>query len=277
MSDQAAAASPAPAAGDGGESPQEQASGGNPFAGVLEAVPHGREAVEAALKDVEGKITQRFEAAADFRKQWEPYAAIDGLQDVSPEQMPGVMALHQLFQDPSKAAEIVSDPEAFGAVWEALGESLGYFDEEQPGAGAPEAQTTADEPPEWAQGLLDRLDQIEARDQERTESETATQAEARVNAEMQALVDEHTLDDAAKTAVLKLAHGYAVAGHEDAIAKGFADFQEIRAASERGVITEKGEQPAPAVTPASADTSPTSPNSFRDAREIAERRLAAAP
>jgi hypothetical protein len=272
MSDQASGAQPA-GAGDGAHSQENGGGlGESPFASVLEAVPNGREAVEAALKKVEGGITQRFMEAADFRKQWEPYAEM-GLSETPAEQVQQALAFSQLLQDPATAKELVADPQGFESWWEAIGESMGYFAPGEDAAAAGDQQQAADEPPAWAQSLIDKVNALEQDTQQRTERETTQQAEARVKAEMDALVEEHTLDDDQRTAVLQLAHGYAMAGHEDAIARGFADFQKIRGAAERGVIEDKSRQPAPATTPANADTQAPNPKSFRDARDMATRRL----
>src|SRR3954451_10481410 len=90
------AAQPPAEGGDGAQGAQEN---GSPFAAVLEAVPQGREAVEAALKKVEGGITQRFQEAADFRKQWEPYADL-GLSEMPAAQLRETIGLGRLLSDP---------------------------------------------------------------------------------------------------------------------------------------------------------------------------------
>jgi hypothetical protein len=81
-------------AGDGGDG----ASGPIPWdlSSVSEELrPH----VEAALKGVEGGVTKRFQEHADFRKQWEPYAGVEGLSEISPEDMARLVAFHQTASD----------------------------------------------------------------------------------------------------------------------------------------------------------------------------------
>lgn len=283
MSEVTAGAQPTTTATSGGDGSGDGggvSENASPFAAVLDAVPQGQEAVEAALKKVEGSVTQRFQEAADFRKQWEPFSEL-GLADMPVEKVGQALTLSQLLEDPTQVKELVGDPEAFEAWWSALGDQMGFFEEEPGNAGGEQPQAEA-EIPAWAQQLVDSVGELkqgyDAIQQERQESvqrETAQQAEQRVTEEIQQIVTEHSLDDEDKQAVLELAHGYAQAGHEDAIARGFQRFQQIRGKSEGDLVRRKTDQPETPETGGQAATAPTAPRSFRDAKQRAAERLAA--
>lgn len=246
---------------------------GNPFGPVLEAVPNGREAVEAALKKIEGSITQRFQEAADFRKQWEPFAEL-GLSDMGVEPVQQLMAFGQMLQDPAKAAELVSDPEGFESWWEQIGDTLGFFEDgEKPGAETPAGQ---EETPAWAQQLIEQNQQLTQRLDTIEGSSEQEKANAALEAAITGLKNEHKLDDDQVKHVLRLAHPYAAAGDEDAIAKGLADYQAIRGGAQGDLVDRKLERETAAVERGGQiDNTPPEIKSFGDATTAARQRLAA--
>lgn len=257
--------------GDGAQA-ADHGNGESPFAAVLEAATNDRDAVAAALKSTEASVTQRFQEAAEFRRQWEPFASL-GLGEIGPDGVGEAMGLRQLFADPSKAADMVADKDRFIATWEQIGEALGYFDEEPNGQAAGTAPT-GDEAPPWAAGLISRLDAIEQRDQTREAEAVQSQADQQVRDQLDALKTEHGEFD--ETRVLQLSQGYALAGHQDAIAKGFADLQTILGGAEQGLVTRKANAPAPANDGGQPVVTAEAPKDFKEARDIAARRLAAA-
>lgn len=248
--------------------------GGTPFGPVLDAVPNGREAVEAALKEIQGKVTQSFQKAADFRKQWEPFAEL-GVGELGVEGMQELLAFGQMLQSPEAAAQLVQDKESFESWWEQIGDTLGFFEgDETPadeaGAAAPE------ETPAWAQQLIEQNQQLTQRLDTIEGSSEAEKAQATLDAQITSMKAEHQLDDEAMQHVLRLAHPYAAAGHEDALARGLADFRAIRGGAQGDLVDEKlGQETAPAERGGQADATPPEVKSFGDATTAARQRLAA--
>src|SRR4051812_42386476 len=118
MSD--AGAAPAAGAQPGAEGADGQGQAGAPdnpnglypdLSGVPESV---RAQVESLLKEYDGNVTRKFQEAAEYRKQWEPYGEL-GITDVDPTELSDLMAFR----------EIASDPEAFKEWHQAIGEQLG--------------------------------------------------------------------------------------------------------------------------------------------------------
>lgn len=257
------------AAGGDGAQATDPAAGGSPFAAVLEAAGDNREAVAEALKSVEPKITKRFTEAAEFRKQWEPFGPLN-LAEIGPEGVAQALGLAQLFADPAKADSLITDRDAFEQTWEAVGASLGYFDDE-PGGQSAEAAGEG-EPPAWAKPLFDDLATRQERDQQQAQERIDREAEEKVQAQLDEIRDKPGFDE---PRVLQLAQVHALQGEDNAILKGWEDLQAILGGAERGLVERKENQPPPAQQPAQPDLTPEKAKNYRDAREIAARRFAA--
>lgn len=277
-----AAQPPAPSGGGDGAS---GAQDGSPFAAVLEAVPQGREAVEAALKKVEGGITQRFQEAADFRKQWEPYADM-GLSEVPAEQLQEQVALGRLFADPASINPEQINSEALSAAWERIGDHFGFFEDGEPAGGQPAQQQGQGLDPavqqvidglkqqvtDLQQSLEPVLNGYQSQEQERR----VQAADEAISTALDKLESEHP-GAVNRELVNALAYPYADQGAEKAIELAFRDSQQFTGAIERGMVENKTGQPAPAAGEARPDTTPPTIATFEDAKKAARQRLAALP
>lgn len=257
--------------GAGGDGAQAPDLGGDPFAKVLEVAVNDRDAVAAALKDAQGLITKRFQEAADFRKEWEPFGQLN-LAEVGPDNVAQALSLAQLFANPAQAAELVADPARFEETWEAIGESMGFLEPAEGGSQQAAATTGDEEPPAWAKDLIAKVEQFDQSEQARQQEAVQRAADERVREQLDALRDEDGFDE---PRVLQLAQVYALQGDQDAIAKGWADLQAILGGAERGLVEEKEQQPSPAEPGGQALTVPVKPKTYKEAREIIERRAAA--
>jgi hypothetical protein len=190
----------------------------------LSAVPEDvRDLVTPLLKQFEGNVTRKFQEAADFRKTWEPFQEL-GVQDVDPDELRELLAFRDLAQDPDQ----------FKAWYQAVGQEMGLHGEEQPAAPSDAANLE-----ETLGKLLDqRLGPIEQAYRQQEEQSRLQAAESFVSTKLEELTTQH--GDFDKDAVCQLALAY---DGQDAIERGFADYQRLVGQVEKGVFENKLNQP----------------------------------
>jgi hypothetical protein len=269
--DTAPAGAAQPGVGDGAQAQQEGLQGNMPW--DLNDVPEElRPYMAEQLKRVEGGITQRFQEAAEFRRQMEPlspFAEIEGLGEVPPEDLAGLVEFHQMAQD----------PEAFESWWEQVGNELGFFDGDEDGAEGG-AEGEGEQPPAWAQELVNRLEQLEGGLQERTQTDAERDALAQIESEMAEVKKANSdlpwdnEEAAVEDRILQLAMSYG--DDPQAIEKGLADYRAITGAGQAALVSAAEHGPAPALTGGNGDTAPQEVKGFDGAKAAAKARFAGA-
>jgi len=234
--------------------------------------PEVRDQLVPHLKAIEGNVTKKFQEAADYKKQWQPYEEL-GLGDIEPQQLQGLLEF----------ASQARDPEWFANWWQTAGNEQGLFEKFAKG---PEAETDLgleDElSPEKLKELIaeemgNRLSPIEKALQEQ---ETARREE-KANEEIATAFSKLEVDNAdlfkgdaqqkeqVKEAVLRLAHSYADDGKlgvEELIGKGLEDYQRLIGQGESSLFAKKADQPQTPEGPGAPSTSPEKISSFDDPR-----------
>ena len=234
MSDAAPAAGAQPEGADTGVDGQGQVGASDNPNGLypdLSGVPEGvRDQVLSLLKEHDGAITRKFQEAAEFRKQWEPYSEL-GLNDIDPSELSDLLAFR----------EIASDPEQFAEWYQAIGEQMGL------GGGEDELGVDGDDDdgmsPERFEEMLGRaLDQrlgpIEQTFEAQQQQQALSQAESYINSQLDELQEQHGEFD--REAVCQLALAYE---GQEAVQQGFADYQRLIGAAEKGFIDKKLQAP----------------------------------
>jgi hypothetical protein len=225
--------------------------------------------LEQELKKVEGGITKRFQEASEFRKQMEPLqglAELEGITDVPKEELSALLEFRQMAQDPAQ----------FEEWWSQVGEELGFFagggddDEDDGGAG--------DEPPEWAQTLMQRLDAVEGRTQEQQNEQRESAALQKIEADLGSLREKHAdvfgeNSQEVEDAICQLAMAYE---DEDAIQKGFQDYMRLTGRAQSALVDGAQRQPSLSLTGGQGDSSDPQIKNFSDAKEAAKARFSGA-
>lgn len=212
------------------------------------------------LKKIEGNATKKFQEAADYRKQWEPYEQI-GLKDIPPETVSELLAFLQTAQN----------PEQFKDWWKAAGEERGLFEQESD----LDLEEVDDLSPEKIQELIAQeigpvKQQLEEQAQERAQKE----AEAELGQAMDAIKGQN--GDAFKenaeqveNAVWQLAFAYSEdssLSSAEKVQKGFEDYKNLIGQGEAGLFKQKDNQPKPPEGPGGTSTAPEKVISFDDPR-----------
>ena len=224
MSDAAPAAGAQPGGAEAGVDGQGQVGASDNANGLypdLSGVPDGvRSQVEALLKEYDGNVTRKFQEAAEFRKQWEPYSE-RGLNDVDPSELSDLLAFR----------EIASDPESFAEWYQAIGEQMGL------GGGGDELDVDDDDgmSPERFEEMLGRaLDQrlgpIEQTFEAQQQQQALSQAESYINSQLDELQEQHGEFD--RDAVCQLALAYE---GQEAVQQGFCGLSAADRSSRKGL------------------------------------------
>lgn len=244
------------------------ASDDGPFAAIYAAVPQGLEAVRAAARDMEAKISRSSREAADYRKQWEPYGEL-GLHEYEPDALQEALLLDQLFREPESVIDRV-DVEAFRPMLEKVAQALGITPEQAQA----QIEQQQDDVPEWAKPLIEdhqaRAEREQREAQEAQLREAVEKADAEFQEALDAIVGED--DDLFGLEVtegdqkfkpaedLLTAHAAVLIDRgiptQDAVQVAHKVVTGLRNAIEEQLVGRKLEQPRPAVREGGASTAP---------------------
>jgi hypothetical protein len=226
----------------------------------LSNVPEGvRQAVLPLLKEYEGNATRKFQEAAEYRKQWEPFEQL-GINQIDPEEMADLLAFR----------ELASDPDQFAEWYQQVGEQLEL-------GGGPQYDQQPSEEGGMDMGALEdmigraldqRLGPIEQTFQQQQEAQNLAQAESYITSQLDGLQEQHGEFD--RDAVCQLALAY---DGPEAVEKGFADYQRLIGQAEKGVLSGKLQQPPPPEQGGRPGTQAKSITDFGEASQAAREML----
>lgn len=208
-------------------------------------------------------VQSKFQEAADYRKQWEPYKEVP-LDQVGPEGVQDYIALQEIWNDPQQRYAWLSQQEAT-----LRNEHPEFYDDE---GNLIEPQGYNNDPV-----LLQRLEALEGRFQSVDQQEAQKAAVEFVNGQLSEIKQDYpSLTPEDEDAICALANKYVKPGEappDDFIKQGFKDFQQIVGRTERDLFTKKESQPSPAQHGGRPSTSPTPITDFAAANEAARRAI----
>jgi hypothetical protein len=232
----------------------------------INSAPEELREAAAELAPVWDQYVQgKFSEAAEFRKQYEPYAELP-LDQLTPEGIQEVLAFQQIQSDPVQL-------KAWHEQWDAtlksehpeLFDDYGNYQGETDPAILNELNQTKQQ-----------LQEVMQWRQEQEQSARAQEATAFVNAQLEEIKSEHTgLTDEDIDSICTLATKYVPndgsAPPDDFIKQGYRDFQRIVGQTERELFKAKETQPNPAMHGGRSATAPTPITNFEAANEAARR------
>lgn len=253
-----------------GDDPAQPDSGQGEGLGLydLSAAPEElRPFIEQEMKKVEANVTRKFQEAADFRKQWEPLAGVEGLTDLDPEELTQLLDFH---------SQVLSDPEAFENWYRAVGEHFGFAPQGEQEDGE-DGEDGADPQLEAAierviQTVDERLKPFEQQQTQQQQEQAIFAAQEEIRGELDALKEQN--GEFNEDLVCQLALAYE--GAPDAIQKAFADYQRFQGTTESAVFDGKDDAPGPAVSGGSPATQVEPITDFATAKARSKERFAAA-
>lgn len=251
----------------------------------LSSVPEElRPYMEEQLREVTKRVDGKFREHAEYRKRFEPFEGIEGLTDVDPEDLQGLLQFNQILGDEdafkswlaAAIEETKFQQDLSEDDWAALGVENGWL-EDDGALGSGDDTAGADQTQ-----LLEQFKQLVEEQVAPLKEHLTTQQHEQVVADQRkelsdklaALHEEHgEFDD---DDVISLALRYS--DQDDPIALAWDHFQRIRGNGQSDLLDEKTDQPGGSLpSGGQPDTSPKQFQSLDDPglKEAARRRFAA--
>lgn len=230
--------------GDGGTSD-------SPYAEYLDRIPEQfRDDVEPVFKDWDANVTKKFQAASEFRQQWEPLKET-GINQLPAEDVSWLVQFRQA----------LDNPEIMQQWWEGYARENGLTVAEAQA----EAATTDDEfgfqdPQQQFEKLLEerlgpvsqRLEQFSSMFEQQNQQQREQEASHYIDGQVTALEKQHNdgnrFDEATRELLNTLAGKYIESDPMNAIPRGWQDYQNLINDVEKRTLNGKVNQPAPAET-----------------------------
>lgn len=253
-----------------GDAASQSSSPWDPWISEQEIPEPAQHYVRNAFKHAEGLTTKRFQEAAEFRKQWEPYQQV-GIHEWDPQGLQQGLALLEALEDEERGPEVIRQlAEHYGVLG---GDD--EVDDDEDGEDEPDINSVLDE-------KLAPIQQfIQSQQQERIQQEAQSYFD---DALKQIKKDAgRDLSDEEQTRVLQIAQSQAKAGEKDPIGSAWGIYKSIITDAERGVMSQKRQEPGraevgpsrPAATPDRGDL-PLEDQGKQELREWARARAQAA-
>lgn len=245
---------------EGDASPENDTAAPSPWDERLSKYPDAiREQVLDGMKYVEGLTTKKFQEAADFRKQAEPYMGIQGLTDWQPEELTQGLDLLQRLMDEEQAPELVrSLAEHYGLQLADDGEDWDDDDPEDED-GDPDFDSRIDE---RVKPLQEYVEQQQQREREREAHQQISSTFEEIEKQAGRKVGEDEREQ-----VLTIAQGL-IGKSDNPIKAGWDAYTQIVERAQKGLVTQKRREPGQAeVGPSNPDGTPQPSTSFEDAKD----------
>lgn len=234
---------------------------------VSSAPEHLRDAARELVPSWDQYVQRQFTDNADYRKQWEPYEQL-GINQIDPGDLEELLE----FQN------ILGDEDNFRQWYQDMGELLGVNGDN---GNDPDADEYTD--PELAEvkgqlgQIMQYLQQQEEQQQQQQQQQAFQETAMQVRQELDGLKkDNPNLTEEDEDYICTLALRY---DSDDAIQRGYQDFQKLMGRAENGVFNNKTD-PALRVAPVSGgnqDTSTEPVTTFEQAARVARERLRQTP
>lgn len=246
--------------------------GSAPYADYLDRIPEElRGDVEPVFRDWDKNVTQRFQEAAQYRDQWQPYEQYrDHLG--SPEDLAGLLQFRDALQN---------DPQAIRDWYEqTYAPQFGLTQQQQEqAAGQDPVDFFAGDKEQIDQLLSERLtplqsqvEQLAQHYQQQQAQQVLDEAHQFIDGQLSDLEQKHPdafKIDGAKDIIADIANRYSQDDPENAIPRAFDDFQKWIGAVQTATLQQKASDPEPALSGGGVDVTPDQPRNFVDARPMA--------
>jgi hypothetical protein len=257
------------------------AAGDPPYAEFLNRVPEElRGQVEPVLRDWDGQVTQRFQEASDFRRQWEPYVET-GINRYDPSAVQWAMQFYEASQ---------ANPEGVKAWYEAYAKENGLESAQPP----PDPTQGQQQSPyqtydEFGQAqdtqaienalkaqlapITNALEGLTRFQQQTEAQQREADAERFLAGQLSELREKHpdafadTGPYGAEKMIGRLREHYIDSDPLNAVPRAFADYQAIIAQVEKNALQEKVNQPPPALSAGMTNASAEPIKTLSEARE----------
>jgi hypothetical protein len=192
--------------------------------------------VRDALKHHDGLTTKKFQEHAEFRKQWEPYAGIEGFDQWDPEDLAEALPVIQMLMDEDQQVDAVRSMAISLGLLPEDGEDDEPFADDLDDGGEPEG------PPAWFEAQFAPMREFMERQQQQ---ELAESSQRYIDKGFEAIRSElgRDLTDGEDADIRDRAEGYARRGDQDPIASAWAAHKKVRTQVEKDFLGSKSQEP----------------------------------
>ena len=237
-----------------------EGQGAAPYAEYLDKLPEDiRGAVEPVFKEWDSNVTKRFQEAAEFRKQWEPFQDMN-LSDVPRDELENLIALREL------AAE---SPEQFDEWLVSTALERGLL--EQQAEDDPYAEDDSDPLEEKLNPLQSELNQLKEWKAQQEYEARVSEAMKQVEQQVEEASQKHP--DVPQELAEQFLASFAESDPENAVSLAFEAAEKWMAQIQQGVVQNKLAQPEAAEQGSRADAAPEEIRDFATASRAALARL----
>lgn len=232
-----------------------EGQGAAPYAEYLDKLPEDiRGDVEPVFKEWDSNVTKKFQEAADYRKQWEPFEGLN-LNDVPRDELENLIALRSL------AAE---SPEGFDQWLMDTAIERGLMGQDQ----LQEDDESYEDPLSPIQSELQQLK--EWKEQQENEARIS-EAMKFVEQQVEEAAQKHP--DVPQELAEQFLAAYAESDPENAVSLAYEAAEKWMAQIQQGMVQDKLAQPEAAEQGSRADGSPEQIKDFKAASQAALARL----
>jgi hypothetical protein len=265
--------------GEGGQQDQGGAPQGLYDKYLPPEYPETHDVLRNVLHKFNSEVAKpKLDEYAEFRKKFERFDGVDLPDDLDGESLKSLVDFASMdendFRDwyRSAATQLAQDdPEGFEALFNEIGQELGYFEDEE----GEEGNEQVGQLQQQVQQLSETLNGFLGQQQQ---SERQSAADKALDAELQELAQAHNKGDAFpeefEEALYRMGTSYS--DQDKPLHAAFQQLQALNGQAQSELVESKLDQPRPANGNGNADTRPEGFHKIEDARSAARARLAAA-
>lgn len=234
-----------------------------PYSEYLDKLPEDiRGDVEPVFQEWDSNVTKRFQEAADYKKQWEPFQDL-GLNDVPKEDVESLLALRDL---------AANDPEQFDTWLRETATERGLFED------APNDQFDPYAEPDDDAALSQKLDPMMSELQEMKQWREQMEQDSRISEAMktvEAQVEEQSAKhpDVPKDLAEQFLASFAESDPQNAVQLAYDAAEKWMVQIQQNMVAGKLAQPESAEQGSTPDGNPQAITSFKDAQAQVLARL----
>lgn len=268
MTDDAEVVQPDEGQGDG--------SADAPYREYLDRIPEEvRGQVEPVFKDWDANTTKRFQDAAEYRRQWEPYEQ-SGVRNLTPEQAQWATQFMDAYDNNPQA--VVEWAQQYAqergltlaeAAQEAAQAPEPSFDDYSVGLDAQALEKALDS---RLSPVMQRLEAFTAWQEQQEQAQRVQEANQFIRQQLDELKTKHG-DEFDEDAVERFIPQYIETDPRNAVPNAWRDYQNLKAQLEKGFVSQKIDQPPAAEFGGIPDGNAEPITSLQQASEIARNIL----
>ena len=239
-----------------------EGQGDTPYGEYLERLPEDiRGDVEPVFKEWDSNVTKKFQEAADFRKEWEPYQDLN-LNEVPRDELENLIALREL---------AANDPEQFDSWLRETASERGILSDNSFGEFNNDEMSEVDPVDERLAPVMSELEQLREWRESQEQEARVSEAMKMVEGQVEEFSQKHP--DVPREFAEQFLPSFAETDPQNAVQLSYEAAEKWIAEFQQNMMKDKLAQPEAAEQGGKADGTPESIKTFSEASQQALARL----